>query len=398
MHALEPGLAVELTLNSPTCIAQLPTAPGQVTETTPYLTGTVIRGGLATLWLRGRHYAELNPAEQQQFRQIFLNDDVTFQHAWPVDSDADGQTWIVPATAWTQKRHEGWLADTPRPGGGVRDALVAMLNGSIMTDTWRDWDRVDPGFVSESGGRWRGIRIHRRLITRTALNRIDDLRPLTRGVTIAGQLYTFEALEVGQVFRSRITGPETVLTSIQNLLQPSGTTIGIGQGRSRGAGQVQISVDLYDLPQQPDAAQQADLVRVFSSRANAPDGWLYLPITLEADMVLRDRYLIPCTSGDPQETLWRYLPPDAAFSMHLHDAVQTTHMIGGWDALRRLPRPVQLAVRQGSVWVYKVPEADLDRALAWWQRVEMQGIGERRTEGYGRVRLLHPLHQEDELR
>lgn len=178
MHALEPGLAVELTLNSPTCIAQLPTAPGQVTETTPYLTGTVIRGGLATLWLRGRHYAELNPAEQQQFRQIFLNDDVTFQHAWPVDSDADGQTWIVPATAWTQKRHEGWLTDIPRPGGGVRDALVAMLNGSIMTDTWRDWDRVDPGFVSESGGRWRGIRIHRRLITRTALNRIDDLRPL----------------------------------------------------------------------------------------------------------------------------------------------------------------------------------------------------------------------------
>lgn len=217
-------------------------------------------------------------------------------------------------------------------------------------------------------------------------------------MTIAGQLYTFEALEVGQVFRSRITGPETVLTSIQNLLEPSGTTIGIGQGRSRGAGQVQISVDLYDLPQQPDAAQQADLVRVFSSRANAPDGWLYLPITLEADMVLRDRYLIPCTSGDPQETLWRYLPPDAAFSMHLHDAVQTTHMIGGWDALRRLPRPVQLAVRQGSVWIYEVPEADLDRALAWWQRVEMQGIGERRTEGYGRVRLLHPLHQEDELR
>jgi hypothetical protein len=148
-------------------------------------------------------------------------------------------------------------------------------------------------------------------------------------------------------------------------------------------------------------AVQAFTQRVSSDRTDATD-WYYLPVTLESDTILRDHYLLSSSSGDPTETLWRYLPvaDPALRQMALHTAVQSTRWLGGWDELRRLPRPPQLAVQQGSVWVYRVPARDdlLDAALRWWLQAEADGVGERRSEGFGRVRLLHPVHMEDRTR
>jgi hypothetical protein len=111
-------------------------------------------------------------------------------------------------------------------------------------------------------------------------------------------------------------------------------------------------------------------------------------------MILRDRYLLPCASGEPSETLNRYLP-GAPAEMNLRLSIQDAHWVGGWDMVRGLPRAPRLAVRQGSVWVYSVPNANLSDAIAWWVRAQRDGLGELRGQGFGRVRLLHPLHAEE---
>lgn len=176
----------------------------------------------------------------------------------------------------------------------------------------------------------------------------------------------------------------------------------IGHGRSRGLGQVQIRTVLPAAPTLPRLDDLVTQVEAFSQRVRAVrndgEAWAYLPVTLESDMIVRDRYLLPCSSGDPHETLFRYQPPPADLSMRLVTAVQRTGWIGGWDALRGLPRPFHLVVQHGSVWVYQVPAdmAQVRAALTWWIQAEQAGLGERRDEGFGRIRLLHPLHREEQ--
>jgi CRISPR-associated protein Csx10 len=334
--------------------------------------------------------------EQQQFRRFFLSDQIVFQNGWP--HDARARTWVVPRTAWTAKDDSGWKGDRK---SGVRDVLVALLCGDdTSSGAWEGWDRLGQDFAFAQHNEWRKVETRRRLITRTALNRNDpELAPATRGVVAEGQLYSFEALETGQHYRAVISGPEVLLEELHQALQGSTLELTIGQGRSCGMGQVRAKLITADEREDRDPAQILARVEEFSRRAGADAGTIYLPITLESDAILRDHYLLPCSSADPAETLWRYLPPtDAIRTMRLHTAVQSTRWIGGWDELRRLPRPAQLAVQMGSVWVFAVPAAAAAAAIAWWLDAERWGIGERRSEGFGRVRLLHPLHEKDEVR
>jgi hypothetical protein len=108
-------------------------------------------------------------------------------------------------------------------------------------------------------------------------------------------------------------------------------------------------------------------------------------------MILRDHYLLPCSSGEPSVTLCRYLPNPPG-SMRLAAAFQGTRWVGGWDMIREVPRTPELAVEQGSVWVYQVDRHQLDAAVTWWTEAEAQRLGERTALGYGRVCLLHPFH------
>jgi hypothetical protein len=414
MNNQQTSIQLNLTLLSPTCIAQRPTSPGQFIETLSYLTGTVIRGGIATYWLAGRRYEELDSEEQEQFHRLFLSGAVRFGNAWPVyqaaDSKEERQTWIVPRTAWTSKDNSGWQSDDNKnkQGAGVHDALPVLLHEtSPYWGQWEDWDRLGQDFVSQRGRRWSSISPRRRLISRTALLHNDkELSPCMRGVAADGQLFQLEALETGQSFRCVIDGPAELMDTLQKSGVQSDMILSIGQGRSRGLGQVHVRrgeaprADVRSVDSLKPAVQA--FTQWVSNQGTGETHWYYLPVTLESDLIARDRYLLPSSSGNPAETLWRYLPTVDPAQQHmvLYTAVQSTRWLGGWDELRRMPRPPQLAVQQGSVWVYRIPARDevLDAALRWWLQAEINGLGERRSEGFGRVRLLHPLHREDRTR
>src|SRR5512145_661511 len=386
---------VQLELLSPTCISQQPTAPGQPIETRPYITGTVLRGGLATQWLCGRCYGDLNVTEKQQFRQFFLSEQIVFQNGWPYDNNK--QTWVVPSTAWTNKQNSGWCGDRK---GGVRDVLFALLRGEdTSSGKWEGWDRLNQDFVFSQHNVWQKAEISRRLIMRTALNRNnrEQLAPTTRGVGAEGQLYSIEALEAGQRYRAVISGPEALIEAFQQVFPGFELDLTFGQGRSRGMGQVRAKLNSSDEREDRDPTQLLNYAEEFSRCVGADATTIYLPVTLESDTILRDSYLLPCSSANPEETLWRYLPPtDAIRTMRLHRVVQSTRWSSGWDELRRVPRPAQLTVQMGAVWVFAVSIAAAPAAITWWLEAERHGIGERCSEGFGRVRLLHEFHKKEE--
>ncbi len=64
---------------------------------------------------------------------------------------------------------------------------------------------------------------------------------------------------------------------------------------------------------------------------------------------------------------------------------------GGWQSAWGLPKPSQMLTRAGSVYVFRadgLTQADY-KALA---KLEVQGIGELTSEGYGQVRVSDAFH------
>lgn len=380
-------LRLNLLLLSPTCVGRQPTAPGQIAETHSYISGTALRGAIAGLLLAGRRPEQLPDQQRAWFTHAMIEEQVRFGNAHPFSRD--GRTWIVPGTAWSDKRNGGWSGEQNKPG--ITDVLPALLRDE---DTG-DLDRISDEFVLEPRGpRWKGIPVRRRLISRTAIAETGGSPVGGRGTAADGLLYSFEALETRQEFSAAIDGPDMLIDTLQSLL-PRNTVLRIGQGRSRGLGQVQVTDTTIVPEEMRDAGQLAATASAFCQAvANDDPEYLYLPVTLEADMLLRDNYLIPCASGEVAVTLSRYMRNPVPPSMELFYAVQDTRWIGGWDDVRRLPRSPQLTVAQGSVWVYRVVKAELDQAVAWWLAAERAGLGERVAEGFGRVRLFHRLHEE----
>jgi CRISPR-associated protein Csx10 len=397
-----------------------------VSETLPYLPGTVLRGALAGRWLRGRRFDALASSEQRRFRELFFGNAVRFGNGTlRPPRPEQSRTELVPLTAMARKGDpHGWR----RSGGvGVIDSLTTLLqlranDADAVAAPLLGYDRLDQRFADLSGRTWSKLELRRRLISRTAINALQGpYAPAAREVAADGQLYSFVALEAGQSFLAELHGPVALLGSLavssldldpdevarsadlpatiaQGLLA-NNLLVSLGHGRSRGLGLARLNPAPRRPPSPPrDQARLVQQLRDFSARAGlAPDAGFFLPVTLESDVILRDRYLLASSSAEPLETLGRYRPliaGDTPIAMQLFEAVQTVRWIGGWDELRRLPRAPELAVAAGSVWVFQVPPSDLAAAVRWWLDVETEGLGERRSEGFGRVRLLHPLHGE----
>jgi len=96
-----------------------------------------------------------------------------------------------------------------------------------------------------------------------------------------------------------------------------------------------------------------------------------LIITLLSDTILRDRY--GATHTDLAATLG--LPEPVA-------AYKQTTVVGGFNRKWGTPLPQEQALRAGSVFVW---QAAATIPLAQWQKWLEQGVGERCSEGFGRL-------------
>lgn len=386
---------IRLRLRSPLCIAQRPTAPGQPVTSLPLISGTTLRGGLASTWLAGQRFAtpgDLSESRRRDFQSLFLSGRIRFgacRLALP-----GLRTDVIPLTAYTAKHGGGWLDDPPA-SSGVYDILRSLLTNQMIDP---ELEPLGKRFAATPAGElhYRKAEPGRRLIARTAINPV-------RGAARDAQLYTLDALETGQEFEGRIEGDSAAIESLisAGVLAPN-TMLGVGQGRSRGLGAVEIVDVGAAAPHENRRMAVLDDVTRFNAllgRDAAAQEWI-LPITLESDIILRDRYLLPSSDANPQQTLGRYQKLPAGLDQHMRlvpaGVMQSTTWIGGWDELRRMPRAPGLAVAMGSVWSFAVSQKLIPDAIDWWLQAERDGLGERRIEGYGQVRLCHPLHLAEE--
>lgn len=373
-------------------------AAGGEAAALPYLPGSALRGALAALLL------QRVPAEDAAFSRF--STDVRVGNMLPVAGDAASAP--TPLSAVSCSRAPGFKADG---GDGVADLLLLAEALALRQEAGSDGgtDAASLLACAHGGGErrratgvvapWRGFVAWSDETPRGAAPHFagvvsQRLSPARRAR--AGDAAYRQALAPGRSFAGVVAFTDDATADlVTRELAPSGATLWVGSDRSRGLGATAVRGWERIEPLDNGDARRTRLeerLRALCEQVGAPtpEGGRYAALTLRSPAILRDafgRY----RQGLDGATLAALcgLPAEA---VALRQAFVGTTTVEGWNAALGLPKPDALALAAGSCWLVRIDgdaDAGLDEALT---RLERDGMGERREEGFGAVTSADPFH------
>ncbi|MBI2840800.1 MAG: hypothetical protein HYX75_20980 [Acidobacteria bacterium] len=349
--------------------------------TLTYIPGSTLLGAMAATYCRSFG----GPADAK-FRDLFIENPVCFPDLLP-SQELGAETKPLPLSVVSCKREPGFRKEGRH---GVRDTLaltaVARVTGKPANQS--AWNCDHDGCKNEVKtfeGVWNGdCTDPHSAATSELYRRHTGIDRLTRTVA-QGIFYTTQS--VNNFVRKSDGQPVNQIFCGQTRLSPSqaavlneifGRPVFVGAGRTRGFGEIRLSLKEVDEP----AIDVNAWDRKFRDHAlvDLPNG-LYFSVTLRSHAILVDYFLRNVADIDLQidgaEEVARVLKAVA---------------IKGWNWAWGMAKPEELGVARGSVFLFRYRgggQEELARRLA---RVSAEGIGLRRQEGFGSVSVCDPLH------
>lgn len=328
----------------------------------PYIPGSVLRGVLIGRYMQqhgvANHRLDLHDAD---IRALFFDNSTRYLNAFLYADTHNTPHRLLPIPcSWRKEKrsefskNEPSVTDTafatfpaldePKSIGG--DGCWIHTNGEVVIATVQ-----------------RHINIH---------NQRDRARG--RGVKGSGAVFRYEAIAPGQTFQAVIicdAGPK-IEKELQELLLPG--TLWLGGSRSAGYGRVALS-NVVSLPVWHEVDTEP------AQRIHA--GKHELRLTLLSDLISRDpisgqyHAMLPLTSLAQRLGI-------SDLTVVSERSFQTQTYLGGFNRTWGLPWPQTVALAAGSIFTCTFTGSlDLQRVAA----LEHEGLGERRTEGFGRVAI-----------
>jgi CRISPR-associated protein Csx10 len=387
-------------------------AAGNYSRTLDYISGTALRGALAIEYLnrpsiQRQVEEQLRPigwSFQMYFKWLFLSGLVRFPNLYPRDQKS---SMVIPLSARTCKRRSGFTAERRRVHErlhGVYDVLLYEPDNfrcAVRIGTKNCAAPMEPfaGFYESDNGRAeraRNVKAKRRILTRTAIEyATESVRQ--------GALYSLESVEEGggayPVFAGWLKadvpdqiGPEHH-DLILNLLREHLTLreLKIGAAKTRGLGRIKLEIPEFIASHLLPVEQRFDsLQQVWRQKYPDRTNETIFTLTLNSDAIVLDELWRYCSVVDG-DLLVRE-SADAP-EIHLQKWFTTTRIVSGWNGAHRLPKEDEMAIVKGAAFLYTTT-SDRMNLLRWLGRIEEQGIGERRNEGFGQVIVCHPFHWE----
>ena len=89
--------------------------------------------------------------------------------------------------------------------------------------------------------------------------------------------------------------------------------------------------------------------------------------------------------------------PEGVSFVHRRDSNQPVCFLNqialhGWNAAQGLPKPDTIALARGSVLLFQCDKNLQPEVFSRLAQIESKGIGERRSEGFGRIAVCYPVH------
>ena len=445
---------MKITLNSPVCIAQK-RGTGNVIETLDYIPGSTVRGALAMLYLQQKgKYNEtkknwvLEEPEKKKFAAIFNSDNVRFGNCYPEGAR------VIPHTATSCKYFSefrtGNLRRDRRLGRhGVLDTLIPLAEYELigkkqssgkMEKTFEKcqgevdgqiceaiMDRFSGYYKQTDSSIFKQVNSSKRLIAHTAI--MDSLE-----TAFPNRLYTMEVLNEKQIFIGCIETDDAMLKNLRTLQELLGNNVlRIGSARSRALGEIKLELSLPirpddKLPFPPDEKwltgdvgkrlegmnkkMQEYVSQRYPQQETKPDpdvqkfkNHYFFSVTLHSNAILRDEILRFKSTLEIQDII-ESQPNITSQQQSLLKKFQilrawlSRHIVSGWNSALKFPKEDEVAISKGSVFLFvtKPCETLADEQVKTLadilKQVEESGIGQRKNEGFGNIRLCDEFHWE----
>jgi CRISPR-associated protein Csx10 len=354
------ALLYTITLDEPLLATSLQGDPNS-SISLAYLPGSMLRGMLIARYLE--QHPGSDPDTDKTFRQHFFDGSTRYLPAYPLHEQQ--RTIPTPHCLFYGKH-------TDLDSAGV---LIANLHSATWTpDERRTFDKQYGAFKALEAKRPfchlvnKSITLHDPARTLTIHTQRDRRRG--RATRTEGAIFRYEALAAGQSLQAVVLcDTDSDSTFIRNLLTASSS---VRLGRSRSAHYGQATLTLHDeqtnwhemdIPPADLAAGPHTLLLLSDTLLCTPQGQVATSI---------DAALLAQALGLPAEQVT--LDKTRSFtSSVLH---------GGYNTTWRLPLPQQPALAAGSLISFTLTQALPAAAV---QRLQEQGIGLRRAEGFGRI-------------
>jgi len=386
-------MAIEMTLRlcllSPLALHRT-RAGVQYVETLDYIPGMALRGALAEAYLAKHGQPD------HTFDALLLSEQVRYGDLWPTVQDKS--TTLIPATAQACKRHGLQHADSFRDS--LLDALAPYPHDGNCPQCKEPLDKTGGGYLRDIQAVAQ-LRPRSRLRVSTAIERGTGTvarEMLFTQHTLTGSLKDNSQKDNSKhdlLFQGTLRLADPTLRSVLDPLVKTGTRLFLGSGRSRGLGEVEIkawqkAVSGNALSERWQKFNEA------AQRAGGDPNMRYFSLTLLSHLALRDDLLRPVLSeigpqhfGLPDGVDWvRY--PDSGQATRFVDKIT----VAGWNAALGLPKPDTVALARGSVLLFCCVPSQEQAVLTRLAEIEAEGIGERRSEGFGCVAACYPIHYE----
>ncbi|HWW75418.1 MAG TPA: CRISPR-associated RAMP protein Csx10, partial [Pyrinomonadaceae bacterium] len=395
--------------------------PGnQFRPSTAYVPGAVIRGALA------QQFLDAGREGDEEFRALFTGSDAPlFRNAYPAlfshnaGVAAFAASRPLPATAYSCKTEPGLRKVRGRVRGhGVFDGLIdrlccESLGVKVPYLPRCNHEEHDGGGerVEAYGGRFYAaapeglleVSVGSRLSTRVAVNR-------RRKVAEEQMLYsplvldetTFDDNGVERVFGETTFHGNVVLREDDRPLVerrlPELTHVGSGVARGFG----HVSVNVEEVGADDPGGRVEKFNGLLGERWESweplggegtpepprrPGAGTFFSVTLMSDAILREGGWSPTVRLEPE------MLGDAGRNATLLRCYASGDYRGGWNTAWRLPKDTELVARMGSAYVYHTTDDAGDAGwLASLRTLEERGVGDRRREGFGEVRVCDDFH------
>lgn len=423
--------ALTLRADSPLAI-RADHAPGGAASA-QYIPGTALAGSLAAT------YRLLNSDDDSDsgFQDLFLNEQVWFPNLYPASfkksekfQNATGEPiYPLPKTAQSCKRFPGfhptqYETDITESRHGVRDSLLdwAMFaladqrssKPDLLLELLEEYKRCPvcgklerpmdnfTGYYRRlgPGGPMLKATVDTRLQTHNGINR-------QTGTVQEGILYNREVIEEDACFWGLLKLSDTLEQPFKEFIDRVTNNetgwLRVGTGRTRGLGKAGLRiVSPRSLTDRDDFRKRLEgfdtKLREKAHSFNLSTSPFYFALTLHSPVILSDGWQGYYTgiNGDTllqNGTLENRLGlPEKSLKRLCQ--FSSTRRVTGWNDLWGTPRANELAIDTGSVFLFSCDQSLDDTLTDALYRLEEEGIGRRKAEGFGRICISDQFHQE----
>lgn len=360
LHLLEPVLANSLAGDTNSA------------RSLPYIPGGLVRGALIGAYLKQKEIKNVDAADDE-FQRLFIDGHTCYLNAYPLLNE---QRSLPIPLSWKAPKHAA---------GGLKNQAVPVTNLAaaetdqtdlkpIRAETW--WLKGGTVFSREFPMQ---INVH---------NQRDA--DFGRALEGRGAVYRYEALPAGLELKGIILSEnEADIEILGGLLQEG--ELFLGKARTAGYGRVEV-LSAVPLPQDFREGWEISPLRDLVDELEAFERDDVAAYREEAPVEQTDHFYLTFLSPailrgpggqyslDPVPSLESLLGVD----LKPEKIFRQVEIVGGFNRTWGLPLPQAHAIAAGSVFWFRCASSVKFKQL---MELETRGVGERRSEGFGRVRI-----------